>query len=95
MWSVDTHVKTYPALFYGTTGMWRTTFGCQKWAPGPVLVAKFGLVRTTVGKGGPFLKTISGEGGHFWQLKLVWGTTFGPHQFLRDRPMYVGTQMDK
>ena len=42
-----------------------------------------------------FLTTESGEGGHFWQLKLVRGTPFGPHQFLRDRPMYVGTQMDK
>ena len=54
-----------PCCFYGTTGMWRTTFGCQKWAPGPVLVAKFGLARTTVGNGGPFLTTKSGEGGHF------------------------------
>ena len=35
--------------------VWRTTFGCQKWSPGPVLVGKFGPARTTVGKGGRFL----------------------------------------
>ena len=54
----------------------RTTFGCQKWPPGPVLVAKFGPARTTIGKGGPFLATRSGPGGTFLAAKIGPGDHF-------------------
>ena len=36
------------------------TFGCQKWSPGPILVAKFGPARTSLARRD-----------HFWQPKVV------------------------
>ena len=42
-----------------------TTFSCQDWSPGPILVDKFGPARTSFGKRGPSLTTKSSLGGGY------------------------------
>ena len=54
----------------------QTTFGCQKWSPEPVLVAKFGPASTIIGKGGPFLATKSSPGRPFLAAKIGPGDRF-------------------
>ena len=53
-----------------------TTFGCQKWSPGPILVGKFGPARASFGKMGPFLATKSGPGAPFLAAKIGPGDYF-------------------
>ena len=58
-------------------------FWLPKRSPGPVLVAKFGPARTTVGKGGPFLTTKTGPGRPFLAAKI------GPEDHFWAKPIFT------